>query len=181
MAGILTVLTALQCCHLNITNSGLSVALLILAHPVLGALQGCHLVSLLCFRQQLLVSLSPSLRPVLPVVLEVDSRTILEVEVDTYGESRGDSRGRHRAQSLDSTRLAPEAWLGIASYMHQVQTCLAWQTFCFLPLCWYQFHRSDQIFVWGCLREVAIRFPVQLALRIVIWVGFRSFKNWPYI
>ena len=110
--------------------------------------------------QQLLVTLSPSLRPVLPVVLEVDSRTILEVEVDTYGESRGGSRGRHRAQSLDSTRLAPEAWLGIASYIHQVQTCLAWQTFCFLPLCWYQFHRSDQIFVWGCLREVAIRFSV---------------------
>ena len=39
--------------------------------------------------QQLLVTLSPSLRPVLPVVLEVDSRTILEVEVDTCDESRG--------------------------------------------------------------------------------------------
>ena len=37
-------LAALQCCHLIITISGLSVALLILAQTVLGALQGCHSV-----------------------------------------------------------------------------------------------------------------------------------------
>ena len=35
-----------------------------------------------------------------------------------------------RAKSLDSTRLAPEAWLGIASYLHQVQTCSRRLVFC---------------------------------------------------
>ena len=71
-----------------------------------------------------MVTLSPSLRPALEVVLEVD----------TYDDSRGRhvrpevvtyevSRDGTRTLSLDSTRLAPEAWLGIASYVHQVQTC----------------------------------------------------------
>ena len=95
-----------------VTLSLLSLAFLWLyyfAQTVLAALQGCHFMITspgLSVAQQLLVTLSPSLRPVLPAVLEVDSQTILEVEVDTCDESRGDSRGRHPCpvSRLDSTR-----------------------------------------------------------------------------
>ena len=55
---VLAVLAALQGCHFMVTISGLSVA------------------------HQLLVTLSPSLRPALEVVLEVD----------TYDDSRGSPR-----------------------------------------------------------------------------------------
>ena len=94
-------------------------------------------------------------------------------EVVTYKVSRDGTR----TLSLDSTRLAPEAWLGIASYVHQVQTCSRRLVFCLYAV----INSIDQIrsLYGGASREVAIRFPVPWALRIVIWVGFWSSKNWP--
>ena len=69
-------LAALQCCHFIIIISGLSVALQLLDQAVLASLQGCHFIITISgpsVALQLLVTLSPSLRLGLEVVLEVDT------------------------------------------------------------------------------------------------------------
>ena len=84
-------LAALQCCHLIITISGLSVALLILAQTVLGALQGCHSV-ITTLLQTAASGDSLSLAPACPPGCSRGRlANDLEVEVDTCDESRGDS------------------------------------------------------------------------------------------